>query len=374
MTRHLIAASVWLCAAGAVTAHAQALWALPSLATRVLYDSNVYHRSAAESDLLTRVSPRLDVLRRRERLTMSGRLELDADRFARHPGLSTDRSREAAAVDMRYAASPRLSVSSAAAFTATDSPDELNELAALSPGRARARRLLWHPSVGYDLGPRASLALGYLVTGDALHGGVGGTTETVSASLARHLSARDGLALEYLEQHFSFTGAPASASRAVTVEWSRQVDRGTTVTLRVGPRVADGALAPELSALLRRALQAGSVSLSYQDTETTLIGLAGSARMRSLGAGFERVVGRRLTLRTTSALVQTRQAELRSVAYRVSGGCNWRFAPRLGVEASYDSDLQRGDLYASQPAQVIRRNLFSVSLVVADARAAAQGR
>jgi hypothetical protein len=356
--------------------HAQAARIVPSFGTSAVYDDNVYHRPAAESDVSIRFSPRLDAVRRSERLDMSGRLELDADRFARHPELTTATAREAATFDMRYAASRRLSLGGAAAFTATETPADLNELTALTPGRARAQRLMLHPSATYSFGsgPRADLTVNYLLTADTLEGGVGVTTQTASASVDRHVSARDGVRAEYLEQRFVFDTGQAAASRAFTAEWTREMDRRLTLTLRGGPRVTAGVLAPDLLVSARLALRAGSISLSYQQTQTTLIGLAGIARTRSATANLEREIGPRVTLRAMSAVVDTRQAGVPSLAYRISGSCDWRVAPRLTFAAAYDADLQDGNLYAPQSAQSIRRNLVTVKMVVADRRAGTTAR
>jgi hypothetical protein len=344
------------------------------MGTSVVYDDNVYHRPAAEGDLSIRFSPRLEVRRQTERLTLSGRGELDADRFSQHPELSTDRGREAAGIDLRYAGSPRLTFTEAAAFTATETPDDLNELTALMPGRVRAQRLLLQSAAAYALAPRTTVTMAYLATADHLAGGVAVSMQTASASLERHVSMRDAITLDYAEQHFGFDGDEGGVSRAATIQWTREAGRDTTLTLRAGPRVTDGSVAPEISLSARRALRAGSVSLSYQQTQTTLIGLAGIARTTSARAGFEREIRPRVTLRTTAAVVRARQAGLPSLAYRVSAAYDWRFTPRLAFEAAYDADLQRGDLYALQASQNIRRNLFSLMVVVADRRASTESR
>jgi hypothetical protein len=374
VTRRLISALICAQAMGAITAGAQASSIVPSVGTRIVYDDNIFHRPAPESDLSVRFSPRLDGRRESERLALTGSLELDADRFARHPELTTARGGEAATIDARYAASRRWSIAGTAAFTETETPADLNELTALTPGRARARRLLIHPTAVYDLGALASVTVGYLLTADSLTGGVGVTTETASASVDRHLSARDALRVEYLEQHFLFDAAQANASRAFTGEWTRQVDRATTLTLRAGPRVTAGVLAPEITASARHALRAGRLSLDYQQTQTTLIGLMGIARTQSLSASVERPLGPRVTLHVTTGIVEARQGTLPSHLYRISGGGHWGFARALALDVSYDADRQHGDPYASEPAQIIGRHLVTVKLVVSDPTRSTAGR
>jgi hypothetical protein len=146
------------------------------------------------------------------------------------------------------------------------------------------------------------------------------------------------------------------------------------VTLGAGPRVTAGALAADLTASARHALRAGALSVSYQQTQTTLIGLAGIARMRSVTAGAEHNFGRSVTLRATSAILNTREAGMPTMAYRLSGGCAWRLAPGLSFEADYDSDLQHGNLYAAQAAQVIRRDVVTMRVIVAQAAPVTSGR
>jgi len=373
MTRPLVPALVCVYITSAISASAQAMWLVPSFGTSVVFDDNVFNRPAAEGDLSVRFSPRLDARRESERLTLTGGVELGADRFVEHPELTTARGREAATVDARYAASRRWSLSGTAAFTETDTPGDLNELTALTPGRLRARRVLVHPSAAYDLGPLAVATAGYLVTADSLNGGVSVTTETASVSIDRHMSARNAVRVEYLEQHFQFGTGETSASRAVTGEWTR-TRRATTLTLRAGPRVTSGVLAPDITASARRTLRAGSVSLDYQQTQTTLVGLAGIARTRSVTATAERTVSSQVTLRVTSGIVDARQGDLPSRSYRVTGECDWRLARTLALNVSYDANRQRGNPYLAAPAEIIGRHLVTVKLIVAESAAWMPGR
>jgi hypothetical protein len=366
MTRRVTAIVVSLQAAGAVAPAAQSVTVAPSFGTSVVYDDNLYHQPVAEGDLRTRFSPRIDVVRQSEKLTVSSRFALDADRFTQHPELTTATARQDATVDARYTASRRLSFTAAASFTETETPADLNEVTALTPGRARARRMTVHPSTTYDIGARDAVRVGYIVSSDSLQGGVGATAQTATASVERHLSARSTLTVEYLEQHFLFGGgSDASASRAITTEWTRELARGTTLMLRAGPRVTRGMPAPELAATARHQQRAGSLSLSYQQTQTTLIGLEGIADVRGLAATAERELSPRLRILTSTGVLQTRQAHGASLTYRVSGVCTWTLAHGIAVEAGYDADRQRGNLYTAQPAQNINGNRATVALTVA---------
>jgi hypothetical protein len=70
-------------------------------------------------------------------------------------------------------------------------------------------------------------------------------------------------------------------------------------------------------------------------------------------------------LLASSGASQTRQTEGSSFAYRVSGGCTWTLANGLALEAAYEADRQRGNLYTALPDQNIGRNRVMLTLVVA---------
>ena len=319
--------------------------------------------------MIVRFSPRLDAAYQSGRLAITSRYALDADRFTRHPELTTAHGRQEAGFDAHYDASRRLLVTGMAAFTETQTPSDLNEVTALTPGRARARRLVFGPSATYDVGSRTGASAGYTTTFETLQGGVSVTTQSATAALEHRRSAASGVRVEYLDQRFVFGGLQATVSRALTAEWTREVKRATTLTLRAGPRLTDGVVAAEVAASARHQLRAGAISVSYLQTQATLIGLPGIAGVRSVTATTERQLRPRLTLRADTGVLQTRQRDLSSLVYRVSGSCAWTFANHLGIEAGYDMDLQRGDLYTAQAAQNIGRHLATVSLIVAQAAA-----
>src|SRR4030095_3883730 len=107
---------------------------------------NLFQQPDPESDFSVRFSPRLEAVRESQKLTLSGRVALGAHRSSQHPDLSTARARQDAAVDARYSVSRRLSIASVASFTETQTPADLNQITALTPGRAQARRVMLHPS------------------------------------------------------------------------------------------------------------------------------------------------------------------------------------------------------------------------------------
>jgi hypothetical protein len=355
-----VALSVQL--ASAIAASAQAVSVVPSFGISQVYDDNLFYRPVGEADTTTRFSPRVDLTYASERLTTSGRYTFDADRFTTHPELTTMHARQDAGIDARYHSSPRLSVGVSAAFAETQTAADLNAATALTPGRVRAQRATLHGVAEYQVGPRTALSAAYTVADDRLIGGVGLVTQRASSTIEHHASARADVRVESSYERYFFDGVGSRTSVALTAEWTREMTRGTNLALRLGPRAIDGALSPEIGASLHRQLHAGEASLSYAHTQTTLVGLAGTADAHSVTAayGIER---RRLKLRASPGLLRTRQAPLSAVVYRLSVSCVRPISQRLAVEAAYDMNVQRGNIYAVHTER-IDRNLVSVKLAV----------
>jgi hypothetical protein len=348
--------------ASAIPVRAQTVSVVPSFGISQVYDDNLFYRPVGEADTTTRFSPRIDMVHASERLTASGRYALDADRFANHPELTTMHARQDAGVDAEYRSSPRLSVSVSAAFAETQTAAELNSATALTPGRVRAQRLTLHGATEYHVGPSTEVTGGFEVAGDRLIGGVGLVTERASSTIDHHASARTDVRVESSYERYLFEGVGSKTSLALTAEWTRELTRGTSLALRLGPRATDGALSPEIGASLHRQLHAGEASFSYAHTQTTLVGLAGTADVHSVTAAYG-IDRRRLKLRATPGLLRTTQATQSAVVYRMSVSCVRPVSQRLAIEAAYDLNVQRGNIYIGRTER-IDRNLVMVKLAV----------
>jgi hypothetical protein len=351
---------------------AQGLSFVPSFAVSRIADDNVFYRPIGESDLTTRVSPRVDASYDDGRLTWSGRYQLDADQFERHPQLTTAHARQDAGVDLSYSATRRLSIAGTAAFVESETPLDLNLEAAPVPGRVRARRYSVQPSATYQLTARTDAALRYTAASDALADGVGVRTSEATVSVTHHRSPVTDLRFAYTFQHFGFEQVDASVSHTWTAEWSRTLDRATSITLGGGPRVTDGVVSPDVTAALHRRLRAGEAAITYLHTTTTLLGTLSLADMHSLSVVVAAEPRPRVRLHAGPALLHTTQGPLSSAVYRMIAGCEWPLAKRLTVRADYDVNVQRGNIYMAQSIETIGRNRIMVSLAASAAGAPAR--
>jgi len=368
--RRVAAAIAALTAALSAAASAQGLSLTPAFEQRVVADDNIYFRPVREADVITRFSPRLDGMYATPRSLVSGGYSFDAERFSRHPQLSTPLSGQHAELRARYDASRRTSIESAGAFTETQTPAELNEVAALAPGRARATRASAQASALYHAAPLNTLHVAYAATVDTLHGGAGQTTYTASAGFEHRASERDGIRLDYVDQRFASDGVRTIVSRAVTMEWRRNLDPATDLLVRGGPRITGSALAPDVAASLTRRLRAGEIGVSYVQTQATLIGLAGVANTGGVSATAAVALRPDVKVRAASGVLRTSQSGQAATVYRMTAACAWTIAPRLTFEAGYDTHVQQGTLYAGRLAQSLLRNVATVTLIIGGAGAA----
>src|SRR5439155_11008392 len=194
-------------------------------------------------------------------------------------------------------------------------------------------------------------------------------SQSATSTLDHRLSDRNGVRLEHVYQRYMFDVLGVAATRTsqtLTAEWTHAIDHITSLSLRAGPRVTDGAPSPEIAASVRRHLRGGDASLAYQHTQTTLIGLAGTAEVHSVTAAFAAEPHRRLTLHAGPSVSYTRQGNLQSMVYRLSLSCARPIASRLSVEAAYDVNLQRGNVYTGRSIDAIERQVALLKLAVGD--------
>ena len=371
MNPHAIATTLMLSSMSGVPALAQVAL-VPSVAIARVWDDNVFYRPTGESDLTTRISPRLDASYDDGRLAWSGRYQLDADRFERHPQLTTAHARQDAGVDLAYSATRRLSFGGTASFVESQTPLDLNLEAAPVPGRVRARRYSVQPSATYQLTTRTDAKVRYTAASDALADGVGVRTREATMTVTQHHSPRTDLRFEYTFQHFGFEHVDASVSQAWTAEWRRSLDRSTSVSVAAGPRVTDGKLSPDVAAAVHRQLRTGEAAITYLHTTTTLLGTLSVADMHSLSVIIAAEPRRGLHLHAGPALLQTKQGALSSAVYRMTAGCEWPIARRFAVRGDYDVNVQRGNIFTAQSVETIGRNRVLVSIVASGQAATAR--
>ena len=338
----------------------------PSVSVTEVYDSNLFFTpSDRQGDSIWRVSPAIEPEYRSMPWTMVGRLTLDAERFAAHPELNTIQAREHAALDLRYHPAPRWTFGTVTEFSKTQTPGELNVLTAVTLARANASRLAIRPSATYDFDAVTQGKLEYSCTDDRLAGSPRLRAQTATVSVDRHTSPRDTASLGYSVRQFLFGSDDRATSQVLSVGWTHSMTPLASLTLQGGPRVSDGVLAPELSASLRYRVRLGDLGLTYSHGQTTLVGLDGTVDTHGLAATAMYRPRRSIQMRMAPGMYRSVRVGSAAQVYRVAFGVAGSIGRWLWLDASYDMNLQHGDLYAARPLDRIARHVAQIRLVAA---------
>jgi hypothetical protein len=346
-----------------------------SIAAGGVEDDNIFSTATGkEKDVISRLTPELEIGAQSEPLTLIGRYTFDAERFADHPELDNSRMRERASLDLQTATVRPWSLTLAGAFFRTQTPSELNTATGVLAGRAGARRLEIGSTVTRRFDPSTSISSGLTFVRDELSGGAGIGSRIGSLSFERGLTPRDRLSADYQARRFDFDPGRPILVHAVTFGWAREATARTGFTLRAGPRLVDGSARPELSASLDHRLKRGVLSCAYTDSTATIIGQAGVASFESLVVAAEVQPLRSLSLRAAPSAVRVRSADAATETRLYLGtlGATWRIVPWLALEGSYQFTLQRAP--SALADQEISRHIVLLRLVAISPGKADEGR
>jgi hypothetical protein len=342
----------------------------PALNMAMVSDSNLFARaSVGQADVIARLTPSMDVDIRSHRVTLSGRVSLDAERFAANTALTTLQARRFGGVDLRFRLQPRLTISSESSFLTTTMPGELNAASGLVLARGRASRVAFSPAVLYRMSPRTESSVKYAFTHDRLEGAAPITTAAAAASVSHRVSRRNVARMDYEMRRFRFAPADVHQSHALSLGWTYTLTRRFSMSVSGGPRLGDGGVAPEYSAAVMYRASAVDLALSYNRVQTTLIGLAGTADAETLSATAAVGKPTGLRLRITPAVMTTSRHELGARVARVGVGGSYPLSRALTIDVAYDATFQRGDVYVHNLAR-IARHVTAVSLVLTPAGSA----
>jgi hypothetical protein len=257
-----------------------------SVATAQGYDGNLLstpQSTEVRSDMFTRVGPIVEGGYAWTRTRIGGRYSFDADRYRRHGDLNRLFARQDAAMDLRIVATPRLRFRADASYLATETPADLNLDTLLLPGRRPATRFSAASSIAYDATPVVAVLVGHTYTRDTLVGDVGNDAHASRIGMDYRVAARNTVGASYELRQIQFSGIFALGNRAlfdrklfhvVRGRWTHAFTPATSLELEGGPHIAEDAIRPEISAVIRRDTARGEFSVGYSREQTTTIGEA----------------------------------------------------------------------------------------------------
>ena len=351
------------------SADAQSTFRLsPIFSTAQVFDTNVLSSSSDRlTDAVTRVSPGVESTYQSPRVTIRGRHTFDVERFASHAEFSTLLARQHGTVDITYRPAGRLLVVADAEMSTTETPGELAVETGLTFARAYARRLTAHGSIARRITQTTSALVDYRVTADRIAGGPDGRTQTAAIRADRRLSARSTVRAGMRSQHMSF-GDTSTTSHALIAGWMHALTPRLTVSLDGGPRLTNGSVDPDMSALLRYERGAVVATTSYANTRMPIIGVPGVAKTESVTMSIGWPLGRATQVRIAPGYFRSALDGSHASVYRLTVDATRRLSAGVSVGVTADAVSQHGNIYSPLSRAIIPRRTLTVTFTAASTR------
>jgi hypothetical protein len=340
----------------------------PSVSGTTVHDSNLFSTaSARQADLVARLSAGADGEYRSSIWALVGRCSFDAERFERHPELTTMNARRHGELGMTYAPTRRLTITAASDASGTQNPGELNRDTGLSFTRAAARHLAARGSIARRFDRETTATIGYAYASDSLLGSLDTRVQELRLAAEHRLSSRDTTRSSYRVQRFAFSGTEFEPSTTIvhtlSVGLTRSITRQTTVAIDAGPTVNGGSVSAEVMAGLQHHTTSFDYSVNYGRTQAIVLGLAGTAVTQSVTTTAAWALRRALQIRVSPAFYQTRLAFERADVGRVSIDVLRTLTPGVSLEFGFDSGIQHGTLHPTTEDAAILHRTTTIRIV-----------
>jgi len=339
---------VWIaaCAAAGFPAAAAAdssFYVTPSFSIGRAHDDNLFSTPTdTQADSLWRFSPALEAGYESESLTAAGYYTLDAERYAHHTELDSNEARRSSALNLRYQATPRLSLAFEGDYTSTNSLAEFAPGTIIEPGREHARVLTLTPSLKYQIDELTDGSAAYTSSRQELFGSPDTDVDTAALGLEHAMSRHDTLAVDFAATHYDFGAGDTVESRVLTAGWTRALTPQTTVSLAAGPRDTEGSRSTDISAGLQQTLENGRFTLNYVRTQTAVVGQAGTVDSRSITGMLDFTFAVDYEAQISPSYTSDTSQSLRADVTRLDLNLSYKLGKDVSLVGSYQFNRQRG--------------------------------
>jgi hypothetical protein len=317
----------------------------PSLSVGEVYDDNLFFSATnRQSDFFTRVSPGIVAGYQSTPFTVLGGYTFDSEFYNEHQELSTFQMRQRASLDIKSRPTESLTLSAAGGYFKTRTPFELNTLTGVAVRRVRADRLSFEPSATYRFDPYTSVTADYLYSKDRMDGAVTIDSHIGRFDLDRRIASSDTLGAGYIGRRFEFGGVGSITSHAATLGWKHDFTPQTKLTIRAGPRFTEGSLdrQPEALASIQHRVEHGELSLTYSNTQTTVIGQSGAAIAESFGLAVLYRLSQSVHVSAAPTVFRIEADRFNTTVYLLDLGTTYQWTKSLALKGSYQFSLMRG--------------------------------
>jgi hypothetical protein len=244
-----------------------------------------------------------------------------------------------------------------AAYTETQTPEELNLVSGLATGRQRASQLLLSPSTTYRFDPFTTGTGAYTFT-DESSGDIATDIHVADLSLDRRLTPMDTGSVGYLFRYFDFTSDRVLAEDTVSshsflLGWTRQLTPFTRFELRAGPRFSEGSINAEAFLSVSHRLKHGELSFTYARTQTTVAGEAEVVNTDGVSAVLTYQLLRYLKVSVAPLYSRNTLGDSDADVYQMRLNATYQINEWLSLQGSYFFSFQQGRLSSDTPVEPI---------------------
>lgn len=372
--RHGLVPLLICAAAGLVPGEARAQsdsgWLVkPSVLAAYAYDDNVFFsRLDPQNDTSLRLSPAVEAGYRSVPTAFNAYYTQDMHRYNEFSELDSSRARAHGELNFSHEATPLLTLLADTSYTETETPGELDPQIGLELGRVQAERFYFSPSVLYQFNRLTIGSASYAFNRDEVAGGIGSDAHVLALQADHMMSRRDTLTVGYRAESFEFEDGTNVDMHVLLAGGTREFTPQTSLTLLAGPRFLDDEDADDVDvetvAALLHEFNRGDLGLTYTRSQTTVIGLVGTATTQSVYASLVYPFGKDLGLRAETGYIISERRGLETDAVVTDVEIAWRLDDYFTLIGAFEFNSQRGSLEIPDFGQ-IDRNVFWLGLVIA---------
>jgi hypothetical protein len=345
------------------------VYAKPWIAHGEEFDDNVFNDTTRrKSDIVTRFTPGLEVGYRSEPFTLLGRYDFDAEIFAKNTRLTQAQARQRGGMQLDYKPTRFWTLGFLGEYIETERPEDLNTTTGIAGERGRSRGYHFDPTFAYHFDALTMATSHYTFSRNErpqnlVLGGIGTAIDTrndehsTGLELARTFTGRDKGTISYGFRHFVVSGLPSddlhrdtrdeSSSHIVSLGWVRQLSSLLTLSLRGGPRMSSGGIAPEVKGSLSQRFQRGEVMVTYGRTQNIAVGRSGPIETESYLGTVSYQLLPHLTMRANPAYYVNNSENGATKVYRLDLTVAYAVNPWLFLQGSYGFSYERESGHAS---------------------------
>jgi hypothetical protein len=242
----------------------------------------------------------------------------------------------------------------------TTAPSELNIGTALATSRIRTARLTGAGIATYRFSRRTTGTGSYTVTRDRLEDGRAMGTHVARGAIDRSLSRRERLRIDYEHARFD-SHSHSTHADTVRLGWTKAIGGGTQLQLRGGPRVTAGSTSADVLALVSHVRENTTISISFEQVQTTVIGIEVPVNARSIQVQGRWTPIRSLSFAAVPAVFQSRFAGRDIEVVRLACDARYAVTTSLAIEASFGDEHQRGTV-AGAGVETLRHRTVTIGV------------